>query len=116
MTAEEKDQEWRSALACYSYDVTGSVEEVVRKVAQVCQERDWRWREEIQKYLPQLSIMSFCGPRSTIKWLMEYVTINPEAKELADKWLAIQAADMSDDDKSEAVLRSVFPNLGPRIK
>jgi hypothetical protein len=116
MTAEEKDQEWRNALACYGYDVTGSVDDIVRKVAQVVQERDWRWREEIQKYLPQLSVMSFCGPTSTIKWLMEYVTLNPEAKELADKLLGVQASDMSEDDKSEATLRSIFPNLGPRIK
>lgn len=116
MTAEEKDQEWRTAMASYGFDITGTPMEVVHKIAQVCQERDWRWREEIQKYLPQLSVMSFCGPTSTIRWLIEHVTLNPEAKELADKLLTIEASLMSNDDKSEATLRSIFPNLGPRIK
>lgn len=116
MTAEEKDQEWRNQLACYGYDVTGSVEEVVRKIAQTYQAIDWRWREEIEKHLPQLGFMSFAGPTSTIKWLMERVEIKPEYKELADKLLTIQNSDMSDDDKSEAKLRATFPNLGPRIK
>lgn len=116
MTAEEKDQEWRNALACYGYDVTGSVDDVVRRITQTYQEIDWRWREEIEKYLPQLGFMSFAGHSRTIAWLMERVEIKPEYKELADKLLAIQASDMSDDDKSEARLRATFPNLGPRIK
>lgn len=116
MTADEKDAEWRNALACYGYDVTGSVEEVVRKVAQEYQKIDWRWREEIEKHLPQLGFMSFAGHTATIEWLMERVTIKPEYKELADKMLAIEASDMSADDKSEARLRACFPNLGPRIK
>jgi hypothetical protein len=116
MTAEEKDQEWRNQLACYGYDVTGTVEEVVRKMAQEWQKIDWRWREQIEKYIPQLGVQSFVGPESTIKWLMRAVDIKPEYKELADRLLAIAASELSDDDKSEARLRSIFPNLGPRIK
>ncbi len=116
MTAEEKDQEWRNALACYGYDVTGSVEEVVRKIAQTYQEIDWRWREEIEKHLPQLAFMSLAGHKSTIEWLMERVTIKPEYKVLADELLAIQSSDMSEDEKMEARFKSMFPNLGARIK
>lgn len=114
MTAEEKDKEWRDAIACYGYDTTGTPEEVLTKMAHEWQKTDWRWRDEIKKYLPQLSVMSFLGPQSSIKWLMEHVDIKPEPKALADKLLTINNSDLSADDKSEATLRSIFPNLGPR--
>jgi len=116
MTAEEKDQEWRNQLACYGYDVTGTVDEVVRKMAQEWQKIDWRWREQIERHLPQLGFMSFAGPECTIRWLMERVEIKPEYKELADQLIAIEASELSDEDKSEARLKATFPNLGPRIK
>lgn len=114
MTAEDK--EWRDAIACYGYDTTGTPEEVLAKMSHQWQKADYRWRDEITKYLPQLSVMSFAGPQYTIKWLMNHVEIKPAHKELTDKLLAIEASEMSADDKSEARLRSIFPNLGPRIK
>ena len=75
MTAEEKDKEWRNALECYGWKVTGTPEEVVRKMMQEYQKLDWHWQEEIAKYLPQIGVMSFSGPSYTIKWLMDRVDI-----------------------------------------
>jgi len=116
MTAEEKDQEWRNALACYGFDITGTTEEVVKNAVNHYRKIDWAWREEITKYLPQISVMSFVGPRSTIKWLMDHVDIKPEHKVLAEKLIAIEASGMSKEEKSDTRLQAIFPNLGPRIK
>ena len=74
------------------------------------------WRDEIEKYLPQLSVMSFCGPELTIRWLMEQVEIKPEPAALAERLKSIAASDLSEEDKCEARLRSMFPNLGPMIR
>src|SRR5688572_12659469 len=103
-------EDWQNAFAGYvgySQELTqllkeGSPEEFVTKLMQDVQQIDWQWREEIEKYLPQLSVMSFCGAHSTIKWLMKQVDIKPEQKALADKLLTIEQSHMTNDEKSEA--------------
>jgi hypothetical protein len=69
------------------------------------------WRQEIEKYLPQLTIMSFGGPEQIIKWLFERVDIKPEHAELAKKLKEIEKSDLSDDQKTYARLETLFPNL-----
>jgi hypothetical protein len=44
---------------------------------------DWLWREEIEKYLPHIGIMSFAGPASTIRWLFQRVKLKPQYVEEA---------------------------------
>lgn len=114
------DKEWRDALAGYIHDEKllneGTPEEIITKFMQMVREVDWRWREEITKYIPQISVMSFAGPRATIRWLMERVEIKPEDAKLAANLLAIEASSIPEDDKIDARLQSIFPNLGKRIK
>ncbi len=74
-----------------------------------------KWREEIEKYLPQLRYMSFCGVKSTIRWLMSCVDIKPEHKEIADKMLAIEHASLSAEQKINMCLVAAFPNLREEI-
>lgn len=38
--------------------------------------RDQVWRAEIEKYVPELAYMSFAGPESVIRWVMEKIGKN----------------------------------------
>lgn len=69
------DEQWRTALKNYGFDADGTPEEVIAKIAKNFQKTDWRWREEIAKYIPVIQAMSFVGPQATIKWLMSRVNI-----------------------------------------
>lgn len=114
------DKDWRDALAGYIRDekllAEGTPEEIITKFMQMVREVDWRWREEIEKYIPQLGVMSFAGPKATIRWLMERVEIKPEDAKLTANLLAIEASSIPEDDKIDQRLQAIFPNLGKRIE
>jgi len=80
-------------------------------LAAACRELDFAWRKEIEKYLPQLAVMSFCGPIRTIAWLMERVTIKDEHRQLADKLNEIRDSDLSEAEKGRAEIETMFPKL-----
>ncbi len=113
------DQQWLDALARYGYKSDKpfvNPEQTLEEVFTEVRNRDWRWREEIEKYLPQLSIMSFCGPTSTIRWLFEHVHLKQEPLALAGHLQAIEEAkDMTDEMKTQARLETIFPNLGDKL-
>lgn len=84
------DLKWREAFSGYMHSdrdlvMNGSPKEIINKVMGYLRETDCRWREEIEKYLPQIGMMSFLGPQCTMKWLMERVDIKEPDKTLADK-------------------------------
>jgi hypothetical protein len=89
----------------------GNLERYASPEAQLARKMDWAWRDEIKKYLPQISVMSFAGPRSTIRWLMEHVDIKPEHAELANRLKEIEESDLSAEQKTHARLTSIFPGL-----
>ena len=64
---------------------------------------DDRWREEIEKYLPQLTFMSFAGPKATIKWLFQQVELNPVSAQLAER--------MRNAKTAEEQIEAAFPGL-----
>lgn len=67
--------EWKNALVGYvPKDILDNKtpKEIIIKALQNV---DWKWRDEIEKYIPELIYMSFCGPEATIKWLMGRVKI-----------------------------------------
>ena len=112
MSEQNADAQWREALKRYGFDTEGTPEEVVKKAAEAFQQRDWRWREEIEKYFPQIGVMSFCGPVSTIRWLMGRMTMHPDDKALADRLTAIRNdLTLTDSEKADKRLTSIFPNL-----
>lgn len=45
------------------------------------QDRDWEWRAELTKYVPELAVLSFppCGlaPQETVKFVMERLGVIP---------------------------------------
>lgn len=109
------DDDWREALSgrmSQKMLSQGSPKEIVNHLLQAISDESWKWREEIEKYLPQIRVMSFCGPVSTIKWLMKNVDIKPEHKEMADRLNEIKCSNLPDDDKTKQSLLTIFPNLG----
>lgn len=75
------DFEWRKALAGYIRDKnlleTGKPEEIISQFVKNMTEDHWAWRDELTKYVPALSCMSFIGAKTTVKWVMDYLKIYP---------------------------------------
>ena len=87
--------------------------DVLAHVFSQCEARqaDWRWQQEIEKYFPQLAVMSFLGPEPTIRWLMERVCPREADARLANRLKAIEKSDLPPDQKARARLEAVFQNL-----
>lgn len=41
-------------------------------------ETEFRWHDEIAKYIPSINVMSFIGPKATIEWTMKQLEVLPE--------------------------------------
>jgi len=41
-------------------------------------ETEFRWRDEIAKYIPSINVMSFIGPKDTIEWTMRQLNVLPD--------------------------------------
>lgn len=117
----DRDEAWLNALAGYTtaeeimrlrevLDKEGP-EGVIKDLMKEFQQRDWRWREEIEKHIPQISVMSFLGPESTIRWLMKQVELKPNVAALANEIKEIQASGKSDDEKAKGRIEAIFPKL-----
>ena len=72
------DSSWIAEISCYGIKIPDEIKAkghraILAHVFSQCESRkaDNRWREEIEKYYPELRFMSFCGPQRVIAWLVE---------------------------------------------
>src|SRR4051812_43853361 len=108
-----KDQEWRKAFAGYISSealkallVYGTPEQFVHALMREFQQHDWRWRDEIAKYFPEIGMMSFVGPTCTISWLMERMRartqLSSEGTKPQEELVSILDANLSCQPQVEA--------------
>jgi hypothetical protein len=112
------DTGWVAELAGYGFKISEKLQRkgyraIIAHVMSHCEARkaDERWRKEIERYFPQLAVMSFSGPKRTIEWLMDRVIPKDDDAQLANKLTAIEASDLPPDQKARARLEAMFPNL-----
>jgi hypothetical protein len=72
------DAGWIAEISCYGIEIPDEIKAkghraILAHVFSQCESRkaDNRWREEIEKYYPELGMMSWSGAERTIAWLME---------------------------------------------
>jgi hypothetical protein len=114
------DTGWIVELECYGIKLPKEMKEkqdhreIVAYIFSQCEARKegHRWRTAIEKYFPQLGIMSFSGAERTIQWLMERVTVKADEAALAAELIAIEnSPGLTDDEKVRSRLETLFPNL-----
>jgi hypothetical protein len=81
---------WIAEIECYGKlpdEVkAGGHRAIIAYIFRQAQQGDWRWRDEISKYLPGINVMSFLGPKSTVKWLFDRVKLTDEDVKHAQQW------------------------------
>ncbi len=81
---------WIAEIECYGKlpdEVkAGGHRAIIAHIFRQAQQGDWRWRDEISKYLPSIGVMSFLGPKNTIKWVFDRVKLSDEDVKHAQQW------------------------------
>jgi hypothetical protein len=96
MAEKSLDVQWREAIAAITGQMPqGTPEEVVAGLFG----NHWAWHDEIAKYLPQIGLMSFLGPESTIRWVFQQVDVKPDQRRMAECYFAAMKKAMANEEE-----------------